>query len=388
MLLDNTLTAAASKFEEGIDDVAAQITVRMQEEIEELRDLEAPELWNAARRVNRGSRQAQAVHLRKGRVLPEACPDPDLEAAQTAARAGMSLSSVLHAYRIGHAVSLDAWLESVEQLDLPDPNRRACLKAISRFATAYDDRLSNLVGEEFERERGRSGNSPEQRRLARLRALIEGWTDEAEDLPYDLEVEHIGVIAWGPGAKESLSELAAGLDRRLVWASATEGILMAWLGSADPAPGGRAEIAAFQPLGECRLAVGNPASGVDGFRRTHREAGEAHLVANRRSRPVTLYEDVALEALALRNETVAQEFTDSVLLRLNANGERSGLLRETLRAYFAAGQNAVSTAAALGVHVQTVSRRLGTVEELLGCPVNSRRAELELALRLEDLLGP
>lgn len=57
--------------------------------------------------------------------------------------------------------------------------------------------------------------------------------------------------------------------------------------------------------------------------------------------------------------------------------------RQTLRAWFAVGHNA----AALGVHEQTVAQRLRAVEERTGRPVASRRAELETALRLRDLLG-
>jgi len=38
------------------------------------------------------------------------------------------------------------------------------------------------------------------------------------------------------------------------------------------------------------------------------------------------------------------------------------------------------------VHEQTVARRIKTAEERIGNPLNNRRAELELALRIEQLL--
>lgn len=50
--------------------------------------------------------------------------------------------------------------------------------------------------------------------------------------------------------------------------------------------------------------------------------------------------------------------------------------------YFESSHNVAATAAALGVHHQTVANRVRAVEETLGAPVASRRAELELALRL------
>ena len=70
---------------------------------------------------------------------------------------------------------------------------------------------------------------------------------------------------------------------------------------------------------------------------------------------------------------------------LDGADARSGRLRETLRAYFASGQNASAAAALLGVHEHTVSYRLRTIEERLGRPVTARRAELETALRLLEL---
>ena len=62
--------------------------------------------------------------------------------------------------------------------------------------------------------------------------------------------------------------------------------------------------------------------------------------------------------------------------------ERSELLRDTLAAYFATGQNAASAAAALGVHDRTVLYRLRTIEERLGRSILERREELGVALRL------
>lgn len=57
-------------------------------------------------------------------------------------------------------------------------------------------------------------------------------------------------------------------------------------------------------------------------------------------------------------------------------------LRETLKAYLATGLNVSSTAAALGVNRRTVTRRLRSVEESLGRPLETCVADLEVALRL------
>ena len=67
-------------------------------------------------------------------------------------------------------------------------------------------------------------------------------------------------------------------------------------------------------------------------------------------------------------------------------GEKDGAVaRKTLRAYFAAGRNAATAAAALGVDRHTVERRLHSIETRLGRLLHTCHAELEVALRLEEL---
>jgi DNA-binding PucR family transcriptional regulator len=102
---------------------------------------------------------------------------------------------------------------------------------------------------------------------------------------------------------------------------------------------------------------------------------------------VTHYGEVALEALAAGDPDEARAFVVRELRGLEGDDARARRLRETLRAWFAAGQNAAATAAALGVHEQTVAARLRAVEERTGAPPAARRAELETALRLREYLG-
>jgi hypothetical protein len=60
--------------------------------------------------------------------------------------------------------------------------------------------------------------------------------------------------------------------------------------------------------------------------------------------------------------------------------------RLTLLAYFDNNQNAKTTAARMGIHVNTVRQRLASVEELLGHWGNASRAlEIHVALRLWSL---
>ena len=124
--------------------------------------------------------------------------------------------------------------------------------------------------------------------------------------------------------------------------------------------------AKLEPPPGTQLAVGTPGEGVEGFRSSHRQALSTYRIARETTQPVTTFADVALLALTLQDPTLAREFVRCELGPLAAGDARSQLLRETLRAYFDAGQNAAAAAAALGVHERTVTYRLRSIEERLG----------------------
>jgi hypothetical protein len=382
-----TLEEVAARFDEGLDELAETIALRMRAEIAEVRELEAPELWAEVRRFNRESRAAQAAHLRRGRTLPDSILPADADAARAAARFGLSLASALQAFRIGHNASWECWLNVIAATEMSERDRNDCLLTVSRFVDAYDDRVMVLVAAEYEGELDRGRRHGELHRLRIVRELIEGARSSADGLGYDLELEHVAVVAWGVEPQKALQELSRGLDRRLLQIDAEDQLVLAWLGGRRPlSEEQRRSLLDFDPGDRTALAFGTSHPGVDGFRRSHREAGGAHLVASHRANPVTLYEDVALEAFALRDESAARDFVANELASLSGADERSTRYRSTLRTYFATGQNAASAAATLGIHEATVTRHLRQIEEQIGSPVNKRRAELELALRLFDLI--
>jgi DNA-binding PucR family transcriptional regulator len=138
-------------------------------------------------------------------------------------------------------------------------------------------------------------------------------------------------------------------------------------------------------LGEVTLAVGEPRRGLEGWRLTHHEAQAARQVMLRRPRPLSRASDVVLLAAVLRDELLARSLRETYLSPLDGHGDSGAVLRETLRAYFAAGFNAATAAAALEVDRHTVQRRLRKVEEFLGRLLHSCHAEIEVALSLEEL---
>jgi len=329
------------------------------------------------------------MRLARGGELPTSCPEPDAEAVELAVRGGLTLSEVLKAYRIGHACTWDAWLEVLEELEMSDGDGRKCIATVSRFVTQYDDRLADLVADEYVRQREHTMADSEAARFQLFRELLDGRADGVNGLDYSLDLEHIGVIAWGGDAEPALQRLSKAVNLRLFFVRAEDGLLMGWLGGRMPMTSEQSKrLREFQPPGEAAIAIGDAHPGYEGLRRTHRQAGDAHVVALRRPQPTTFYSDVSIEALALRDQLAAREFVADALRGINEVDDRSAGLRTTLSAYFECEQNATSTAAFLQVHEATIARRLSEIEKRTGRRVNRHRVEFEAALRLRSLLGP
>jgi purine catabolism regulator len=137
-----------------------------------------------------------------------------------------------------------------------------------------------------------------------------------------------------------------------------------------------------------KAAIGEQAQGLAGWRLSHRQARAVLPVALRSSEPFVRYADAALLAAVLADELLADSLRRIYIEPLEEGRDGGQVALETLRAYFEAGGNVSSAAAALGVKRHTITNRLRLVEERIGRPLDSCAAELEVALRLRQLGSP
>jgi DNA-binding PucR family transcriptional regulator len=223
----------------------------------------------------------------------------------------------------------------------------------------------------------------------RLEAVRRALTGEvaSDVLGYSLDGPHLASVALGRKALESQRLLAWELSGDLLSVQVDRDTAWGWVEfSNGPETDLRRRLRAFRPPAVC-VAIGALGLGSQGFRESHLQALAAERVARMSGATLTVYEDVALEALALEDIDAARRFVRHVLGDLVEENLRARELLATLRAYFAAGQQASSAGALLGVHERTVGPRLRAVETRLGGrSVASMHAELEVALRLHDLL--
>ncbi|MGC1850846.1 MAG: helix-turn-helix domain-containing protein [Solirubrobacterales bacterium] len=301
--------------------------------------------------------------------------------ARRAVRNGVSLETVLRRYRAGDRLLREFIIDSANQ----QPSQP--LRQILSTQTRQFDRLVGIVAAEYMREHERTMRSPAQRLTERVQQTLSGVDpDDPYDLAYELDAWHMGLIALGAEAEDAVRALAAALDRQTLVVPQGGRIVWAWLG-------GRRELRVpdverqLSAIGceRASLAVGEPHRGVEGWRLTHHEALAGMQVLLRQPQRLIRGSDVLLVAAVLRNEALIEPLLKTYLAPLDHAGDSDGALRGTLRAYFDADCNTVAAAAALEVNRHTVRRRLQKVENALGRLLHVCRAELEVALRLEEL---
>ena len=341
---------------------------------------------------DRGLRTAVAAAVDYGLATIEADPDrippPPvalLAQARLAARAEVGIDTVLRRYLAGYNLLGDLLIGEA----VGGAIGRGELKQALRCLAAGLDRLIAAVSDDYSRETHRLRPSPEQRRASRVEGLLRGELVDSAGLEYPFNGHHLGMVAVGEGAVEALQALASALDCRLLSVSRDGEAIWAWLG-------GRRRISAPDlerpgsgvPLANLTLSIGEPGRGFAGWRLSHRQARAALPIAMRSGAPVTAYADVALLASVLENDLLATSLREMYLVPLAHAREGGAMLRETLRAYFAAERNVSSAAASLGVSRQTVINRLRVSEEGFQRSLSSCAGEVEVALSLEELDEP
>ncbi len=320
-----------------------------------------------------------------GDEQPSSPPVGLLAQARLAARNGVPISTVLLRYFAGYTLLMDFFLQEVER----DPDNLAdyaVLVRVMRNQLTRFDQLVRLVVSEYTRDAKLRSNSVEQRRYECARRLIAGETHETSDLSYDFGLCHIAVVARGAGSIGAIRQLASTTGQRLLLVKRNDGTVWAWFGGrrrSDP-PEIEHRIASIWPENAC-LAIGEPGTGLKGWRLSHLQAQAALPIALREPGAPIRYGKVALLASMLKDDLLLRSLRELYVAPLQ-NGRGDGkTAQETLQAYFASERKVASAAHALGVSRQTMENRLKAIERSLGIPLSAYATDLEVALRLNDV---
>ncbi len=379
--LQETRVGLAARLRERFAEIEEAILVRIQgvSEPDESEDLE----YRAGMRAAVAESVNFALTVIEQGEEPEVMPPGAALQARRSARNHLRLDTLLRRYAAGERMLGEFVMEEAGHFP------REAVWQILRAQGPHADRLMASVAAEYMDELELMKRSPTQRLAEQVQGLLAGETPvDLAELEYEFGGWHLGLVVTGERAEAAARTLAAGLNRQVLVVPRGGRTAWAWLG-------GRRNLAASEVerffsagvLGEVSLALGESRKGVSGWRLTHHEAQAARLVMLRRPQKLIRASEVVLLAAVLRDDSLAQSLRETYLVPLDEHGDSGVVLRDTLRAYFAAGFNAATAAAALEVDRHTVQRRLRKVEEALGRLLHACHAELEVALSLEELDG-
>lgn len=378
--LSEVRSALGTRLRERLPELQAAVATRVYA-IADPRDVADPGYLEGLNRAVAAAVEHRLAVLEVGERQAPAVPTELLAQARLDARDGIALDTVLRRYFAGNALFGDSLVEEAERLEVPG----SVLRRLLAEQATLGDRLLAAVSDEHAREAANRPASAAERRREVVKSLLAGELVDHSELGYELDAHHLALMAKGGGAEELVRRLASTLDRRLLAVQREEEPIWAcWLG-------GRRELAAEEALRALAEAapdavfvtVGEPAEGLAGWRFSHRQAKAALPIAERSSRHLVRYADVAVLAAIDRDDLAAASLRQLYLAPLERTRDGGKVARETLRAYFAAERNLSSTTAALGVDRRTVRNRIRAIEELLDRPLTGSVADLEIALRLD-----
>ncbi|HEX4110274.1 MAG TPA: helix-turn-helix domain-containing protein [Solirubrobacteraceae bacterium] len=331
-----------------------------------------------------------------GITLDEVQAPASLIFAAEVARQGISEQIFERSYRVGQATLWEWWTSAVEAHCV---DRAAALEVIRcSIPTLFGfvDRLLFASLGSYHAAVAQRHQTLEHRRLRLVEQVLDGTLDtpaaEAQRfLGYAFDGHHLGGVLDTPDTAAdrqltaALKEIGnAGDLLVLEGAGPTE----FWLRLRAPLTAAlRSRLHAAAAQTGRRVAFGAVGPGLAGFRQTietARDAATVQAMLGDHAARVTWAEDVRIEMLALRDRNGARALVrDELGIALDA-GLLTPRMRETLQAWLLSGSY-VAAAAILGVHEQTIRQRLRRLEGALGRPLNDRRTELHVALRLSLL---
>ncbi|MEZ0050404.1 hypothetical protein ABIA30_001402 [Mycobacterium sp. MAA66] len=335
-------------------------------------------------------------------------PTAALEYARRLAQRGVPMNALVRAYRIGHALVLDVAGEEINNAGLSPQVSLVALERMTSVTFRYIDWISQAVVVVYEDERDRWLTNRNSTRALRVREVLSGNDSDPDAVTaaihYPMRRQHLALVLWwrpeaGPDTEHddalaTLEQFLRALSEHVgtqgspLFQAADQRSGWGWLPlSSATAAGAGEQIRQFVASRKDApdVAVGIPLPGVDGFRRSHRQALRAHSVAvTANLHGVTSAAAPGFSAAALlgENHDDAREFVHMTLGPLAGPSTNDARLRETLRVFLRHGGSYTAAADELIVHFNTVKYRVGRALERRGRPIVDDRLDIEMALLL------
>lgn len=401
-----TIAGIAASMQSDTAELSRRLADRLQLEIPELGGEQGLiELFAAGAHENvRGALHAMEAGIDKAEITT---PPAALEYARRIAQRGIPISALLRALRLGQAEFQQELLNRMAGADLPAHLFADVARQLTVLTFGYIDQVSEESVNVYQQERENWLRNRVAARAARVRSVLAGKPLDAPEaerlLGYRFEQRHVGVIVWTDITEPASDQLSAlervatrlaarvGVRRAPLLVAVDDSTLWAWLPAPTLALDDVAATFAAEVDDAVRVAAGEPATGLDGFRRTHRQARQAQVVARAARLPnsprVVLSVQIGPVALMCEDLDATAAWVRTTLGDLALDDEPHARLRETLWAFLSSGCSFTAAAQQLILHKNTVQYRVRKAEEALGHSVKEHRLDLELALLVCRGLG-
>jgi DNA-binding PucR family transcriptional regulator len=413
--VERWIAELAVRLGDRLPDIVSAITASLREDIPELGDQAQLALLNASVEGN----VATALNALRHNIPVERvqAPTAALEHARRIAQQGVPVTALIRMYRLGQRRFTHLMFGELQSIDIPAQARITLVQTVTETLFAYVDWMSQQVVEVYEEERDRWMETRNSLRALRVREVL------AERIPVDIDSavasigyplrwHHVALVLWYPGGIGEADELAriqrfvrelaaavhAGAAPLFIPTDRSSG--WAWLAFQSSPEQIVAAVRRFtlQRDDSPSVAMGSPAPGVKGFRRSHAQAEAGRWVASARSdakATVVADGDPGLAAATLLGENIerARDWVADVLGDLAANTDNDARLRDTLRVFLSCDSSYKLAADELTLHFNSVKYRVRRAMVRRGRPITNDRFDVELALLLchwygDALLSP
>ncbi|MDC8992733.1 PucR family transcriptional regulator [Mycobacterium marinum] len=354
---------------------------------------ENPDLATVISRANRANlRHFAASNLRNpGDPVPANLGAEPLRMARDLVRLGLD-ALALDVYRVGQNVAWQRWTDIVFGLTTDPQELRELLDVPFRSAAAFIDTTLAGIAAQMELEHHELSRNicAERRRIVEL--LLNGAPisrDSAESrLGYPLDRSHTAAIIWSDRSDGDHRDLDRAVDAFCIAVGCASSLAIMsaattrWVWVRDVDVFDCSQIRqVMRELPHVRIAIGTTEPGVDGFRRSHRDALTAArmLIRLRSPQQVAFFGDVEMIALLTENPDGADEFIKNTLGDFE---EASPALQHTLLTFISQQCNASRAARLLYTHRNTLMHRLETAQRLLPKPLEDTTVRVAVALEV------
>src|SRR3984957_5260183 len=287
----------ADRLHDRIADASSVIRSSLEDQIPELNgDVRLMELLGASVEGNVHT----VLHALRYDIAVERveAPTSALEYARRLAQQGVPVNALVRAYRLGQRRVNELVFAELRAIDIPEPMRVGVIEAITGTLFEYIDWMSQQVVAVYEDERERWLENQNSLRALRVREVLTANKPIDVDaattsIRYPLRWHHLGLVLWYPDEGTEGDQLgrlqrylremgeSAGAAASPLFAAADRSCGWGWLPYRAAVADAAANVRKFTLArpDSPSVAIGTMAGGVDGFRRSHREAKTARSVA-------------------------------------------------------------------------------------------------------------